>query len=169
MLGFRKQKPDAVSGFLGAQTEFTGKLAFSGVVHLDGVFQGEIISRGTLVVGSESVVHATIHSAVLKISGEVRGDLVATEKIELYPPAKVYGNIRTPSLVVEEGVFFEGTCSMVSAKPEVAPVLEPVAELPGEDDPLEAISAQAWSPEYEEQEELVPDNAEKTPLPEHDR
>jgi len=88
MLRFRKPKSDAVSGFLGSQTEFTGKLAFSGVVHLDGSFKGEIISRGTLVVGSDSVVHAQIHSNVLKIAGEVHGDLTATEKIELYPPAK---------------------------------------------------------------------------------
>ena len=64
MLGFKKPKTDAVSGFLGSQTEFTGKLAFSGIVHLDGSFNGEIISRGTLVVGSDSIVHAQIHSNV---------------------------------------------------------------------------------------------------------
>ena len=115
MFGFRKSKTDAVSGFLGSQTEFTGKLCFSGVVHLDGTFHGEIISRGTLVVGSESVVTAQIYSNILKIAGEVHGDLTASEKIELYPPAKVYGNIRTPSLVVEEGVIFEGTCQNVDS------------------------------------------------------
>jgi cytoskeletal protein CcmA (bactofilin family) len=148
MLGFRKAKTDAVSGFLGTQTEFTGKLSFSGVVHLDGNFQGEIISRGTLVVGSESVVNAEIHSSVLKIAGEVHGDLTATEKIELYPPAKVYGNIRTPSLVVEEGVIFEGTCSMGSTSAEMPALVEP-EEGAVEEEPLEAISAQAWPPTYE--------------------
>jgi cytoskeletal protein CcmA (bactofilin family) len=164
MLRFRKPKSDAVSGFLGSQTEFTGKLAFSGVVHLDGSFKGEIISRGTLVVGSDSVVHAEIHSNVLKIAGEVRGDLTATERIELYPPAKVYGNIRTPSLVVEDGVIFEGTCSMSSVKAETLSLSESGREQAADEEPLEAISAQAWSPSYEESDRLTEEVSGETPL-----
>lgn len=154
---FRKDKSDAVTGFLGSQTEFTGKLTFSGVVHLDGNFRGEIISRGTLVVGSESVVHAEIRSNVLKIAGEVHGDLIATEKLELYPPAKVYGSIRTPILAVEEGVIFEGTCSMSSLQEEIPSLVDPDAEVgePREfDGAVDPISAQPWSPSYEEGEPL---------------
>lgn len=169
MLRFRKPKSDAVSGFLGSQTEFTGKLAFSGVVHLDGSFKGEIISRGVLVVGSDSVVHAQIHSNVLKVSGEVHGDLSATEKIELYPPAKIYGNIRTPSLVVEEGVIFEGTCSMASVKAETLSIAEHERERSGDDEPLEAISAQAWPPSCEESDSLTEETSDTSPLHKHDR
>jgi len=167
MLRFRKPKSDAVTGFLGSQTEFTGKLSFSGVVHLDGTFDGEIISRGTLVVGSESVVRARIHASVLKISGEVHGDVLATEKIELYPPAKVYGNIRTPSLVVEEGVIFEGTCSM-SSVPAEAPLLEkPQSEASCDDEALEEIAAQAWPPAYDDEENPSRDTTLKAPFHKH--
>ncbi len=169
MLGFKKPKTDAVSGFLGSQTEFTGKLAFSGIVHLDGSFNGEIISRGTLVVGSDSIVHAQIHSNVLKISGEVRGDVTATEKIELYPPAKVYGNISTPSLVVEEGVIFEGTCSMSSARAEMPSISETVQESSSDEEPLEAISAQAWPPSYGESDSLTQDVSHDSSLHKLDR
>jgi len=158
MLRFRKPKSDAVSGFLGSQTEFAGKLSFSGVVHLDGVFGGEIISRGTLVVGPASVVNAQIHSNVLKISGEVHGDLTATEKIELYPPAKVFGNIRTPSLMVEEGVIFEGTCSMSSVQAELPALTCSTEEIEAADEQVEAISAQAWPPLYGESDK--PDQEE---------
>jgi cytoskeletal protein CcmA (bactofilin family) len=165
MLRFRKAKSDAVTGFLGSQTEFAGKLSFSGVVHLDGTFQGEIISRGTLVVGSESVVHAEIHSNVLKIAGEVRGDLTATERIELYPPAKVYGNIRTPSLVVEEGVIFEGTCSMSSVQADIpALASSTVDEQPVDEESMEAISAQAWPPAYDEGDHLEDERDDKGSL-----
>jgi cytoskeletal protein CcmA (bactofilin family) len=160
MLGFRKAKTDAVSGFLGSQTEFVGKLAFSGVVHLDGVFHGEIISRGTLVVGSESVVHASIHSAVLKISGEVHGDLTATERIEMFPPAKVYGSIKSPVLVIEEGVVFEGVCSMIAAKPEIPQLVDTKPE-PMDEEAVEAISAQAWPLEFDENLSLDPDESPK--------
>jgi cytoskeletal protein CcmA (bactofilin family) len=168
MLRFRKAKSDAVSGFLGTQTEFEGKLAFSGVVHLDGNFTGEIVSRGTLVVGKDSVVHAQIHSNVLKVAGEIHGDLTATEKIELYPPAKIYGNIRTPSLVVEEGVIFEGTCSMSTLQPEITTLVQTEAEESPEDEPLEAISAQAWPP-YEDPGTIESESLEKNSLHKHDR
>ncbi|MBM4326617.1 MAG: polymer-forming cytoskeletal protein [Deltaproteobacteria bacterium] len=148
---FRKAKSDAVTGFLGSQTEFAGKLAFTGVVHLDGQFQGEIVSRGTLVVGPESVIRAQIQSNVLKIAGEVRGNLTATEKIELYPQARVFGDIRTPSLMVEEGAFFEGTCKMTAAREAIAPFVEPEAAFTAEE-PEEAISAQAWPLSYDREE-----------------
>lgn len=154
MFGFRfgKKRTDAVSGFLGSQTEFSGKLSFSGIVHLDGRFEGEIISRGVLVVGSESIIQANIHSHILKVAGEVRGDLTATEKIELYSPAKVYGSIRTPRLVVEEGVVFEGTCRMSAVAEEIPAFAEPrrEPEANGDEEPLEVISAQPWPPSYED-------------------
>ena len=171
MLGsrFRKKKEDAVSGFLGSQTEFCGKLSFSGVVHLDGNFEGEIVSRGTLVVGSESVVNAGIHSKILKIAGEVHGDLSATERIELYPPAKVYGNIRTPRLVVEEGVMFEGNCSMSSVQDEVGALIEAESESDAEQEGIEAISAHAWPPAYEEGSELEHHGDEEPQIAETDR
>ena len=167
MLRFRKPKSDAVTGFLGSQTEFTGKLSFSGVVHLDGNFRGEIISRGTLVVGSESVVHAQIHSTVLKVSGEVHGDLTATDKIELYPPAKVYGNIRTPSLVVEEGVIFEGTCRMSSIEAERTALAETVEVTSDDEEPLDTISAEAWASDYPEADELGDHGPEGGPFHKH--
>jgi len=167
MLRFRKAKTDAVTGFLGSQTEFTGKLSFAGVVHLDGAFCGEIISRGTLVVGSESVVHAQIHANVLKVSGEVHGDLNATEKIELYPPAKVYGNIRTPSLVVEEGVIFEGTCRMSSIEAEKDVLGQPVAEVSESAEVLEAIAAEAWPDEYHDDHGQEEQDSDESSYPKH--
>ena len=166
---FRKRDTDTLSGFLGSQTEFIGKLSFSGVVHLDGDFEGEIISRGTLVVGSESSVRAQINANVLKIAGEVHGDLTATEKIELYPPAKVYGNIRTPVLVVEEGVFFEGTCSMSQVKDEMPALAELGAEPASAEERIEAISAQAWPPGYDEEVEVVQTVSEQDSLHKHSR
>ena len=169
MFRFRKQKSDAVTGFLGSQTEFAGKLSFSGVVHLYGTFQGEIISRGTLLVGSESVIHAEIYAGILKIAGEVHGDLTASEKIELYPPARVYGNIRTPSLAVEEGVIFEGTCSMSTVAADV-PALATENILPAaEGEPAENNAAKAWPPAYEETESFDPQSAEETPVHKHTR
>lgn len=169
MLRFRKTKSDAVTGFLGSQTEFTGKLSFSGIVHLDGQFEGEIVSRGTLVIGSDSVVNAEIHSNVLKVSGEIRGNITATEKIELYPPAKVFGHLKTPSLVIEEGVIFEGTCSMASFQPEMPELVDVPVEKEIETGSIEAISAQAWPPNYESSDNISNDEAVDEPVVDQNR
>ncbi len=169
MLRFRKTKSDAVTGFLGSQTEFNGKLSFSGIVHLDGQFDGEIISRGTLVIGSDSIVHAQIHSNILKVSGEVRGDVTATEKIELFPPAKVFGHLKTPSLIIEEGVIFEGTCSMASFQPEMPELTDGSGEKGLEDGSIEVISAQAWPPSYETSDSLSNEESADEPAVDQNR
>ncbi len=169
---FKRKKDDSVVSFLGSQTEFTGKLSFAGTVQLHGIFEGEIISRGTLVVGKESVVNATVRSNILRIFGEVHGDLIAAERIELCSPAKVYGNLRTPRLAVEDGVLFEGSCSMSSVDVE-APSLIRDGEDGGlgiDEDPLEAISAQAWPSSFEDQEDPVdtPPHEEDLGIGKHD-
>jgi cytoskeletal protein CcmA (bactofilin family) len=138
------------------------------VVTLTGASKGNYQQRDPCS-GEDSVVYAQIHSNVLKIAGEIHGDLTATEKIELYPPAKIYGNIRTPSLVVEEGVIFEGTCSMASVKAETLSLSEPEHEHAGDEEPLESISAQAWPPSNEERDSLTDEVPDKTALHKLDR
>jgi len=52
------------------------------------------------------------------ISGEVHGNIFAEKKIEITVPGKLFGNIQTPKLVLEEGVIFEGNCKMKDLKEE---------------------------------------------------
>ncbi|UCH01185.1 MAG: polymer-forming cytoskeletal protein [Deltaproteobacteria bacterium] len=103
---------DEINAFLGKDTEFEGKLSFTGAVRLDGKFSGEIFSSGTLIIGESAVIKSQIHVADMVISGEVHGDIFAEKKIEINVPGKLFGNIQTPKLVIEEGVIFEGSCKM---------------------------------------------------------
>ena len=50
----------------------------------------------------------------------MNGDIIAGQRIELGPAAKVSGNIQTPSLVIEQGAVFEGSCKMVQLKAAAA-------------------------------------------------
>jgi len=113
-----KKSKDEINAFLGRDTEFEGKLSFTGAVRIDGKFSGEIFSSGTLIVGESAVIKAQIHIADMVISGEVRGDIFAEKKIEITVPGKLFGNIKTPKLVLEEGVVFEGNCKMKDLKEE---------------------------------------------------
>jgi cytoskeletal protein CcmA (bactofilin family) len=64
-------------------------------------------------VGANGKVDANIEVAVAIIHGTINGDIIATQRLELGRAAKVNGNIQTPSLVIEQGAVFEGSCKMV--------------------------------------------------------
>jgi len=107
-----KKARDEINAFLGRDTEFEGKFSFTGAVRIDGKLSGEIFSSGTLIVGESAVIRSQINVADMIISGEVHGDIFAENKIEIKVPGKLFGNIQTPKLVIEEGVIFEGNCKM---------------------------------------------------------
>lgn len=106
------KKKDEINAFLGKETEFEGKLTFRGAVRIDGHFTGEIVTEGTLIVGESAVIESDIHASHIIISGEIRGNIIAEDKIEIHAPGKVFGNIQAPTLILEEGVIFEGNCRM---------------------------------------------------------
>ena len=103
---------DQINAFLGKDTEFEGKLSFKGTVRIDGHFKGEIFTEGTLIVGESAVIESEIHVSHIIISGEIKGNISADNRIEIHAPGKVFGNIRSPAVIIEEGVIFEGNCRM---------------------------------------------------------
>lgn len=103
---------DEINAFLGKDTEFEGKLSFKGAVRIDGHFKGEIYTEGTLIVGESAVINSDIHVSHIIISGEITGNIMADNRIEIHAPGKVFGNIQAPAVIIEEGVIFEGNCRM---------------------------------------------------------
>ncbi|WP_041720357.1 bactofilin family protein [Pseudodesulfovibrio piezophilus] len=105
---------DEINAFLGAGTNYQGKLHFQGAVRIDGNFRGEVVSDGTLVVGQEAVVEGLIRVGQLVLSGNIQGEVEAATKVVLHKTANLQGNIKTPVLVVEEGAVLEGQLDMGS-------------------------------------------------------
>ena len=101
-----------ITTLLGRGSEFEGKLTFEGTVRIDGKFSGEIISTDTLIIGEGAEVKANLQIGTLTCLGDYQGDAKASKAVELKAPAKVRGNITTASIVIERGVFFDGTCKM---------------------------------------------------------
>jgi cytoskeletal protein CcmA (bactofilin family) len=110
------KKTDEINAFLGKDTEFEGKLSFGGAVRIDGHFKGEINSDGTLIVGETAVIEAEVRVSHVIVSGEIRGNVMATKRVEIHSPGKVFGNLCAPTVVMDEGVVFEGSCSMQEVK-----------------------------------------------------
>src|SRR5512133_362262 len=122
-----------LNALLGRGSEFEGKLTFEGTVRIDGKFTGSIVTSDVLVVGEGAKISAEVTCGTIVVHGEVNGNIRAKGSVELHHPAKMRGNIETPSLMVDKGVIFEGQCKMEgveksggSAKPSPLPSPSPV-------------------------------------------
>ncbi|MBE0503486.1 MAG: polymer-forming cytoskeletal protein [Desulfuromonadales bacterium] len=101
-----------IKAFLGPGSHFEGKMAFDEIVRLDGAFRGEITSRDTLIVGETADIQAQVLVGTLIVSGKIRGNIKAVSRVEMRAPAQIDGDVETPSLIVEEGVIWNGQLIM---------------------------------------------------------
>ncbi len=108
------QNEESAQAHLGKGSRVEGKLTFEGSVKIDGYVEGEILAQETVIVGDSAVISAQVHAETVIIKGKITGDIVARKRVELRAPGRLMGNITTPSLVIHEGVVFEGHCSMGS-------------------------------------------------------
>jgi cytoskeletal protein CcmA (bactofilin family) len=110
------KKSEQVITFLGKEVDFEGTLKFNGTTRIDGHFKGEILAGGHLIVREEAKIEATIHASHIVIHGEIHGNITADDRVEIHSPAKVFGNIHAPTIVMDEGVVFEGMTRMHQTK-----------------------------------------------------
>lgn len=119
----KKNSESEINAFIGEGATVKGTLSFNGTVRIDGKLEGEVLSSGNLIVGQDAVVEADIRVGTVFVSGKVVGSIHAQDQIVLHKTAKVYGNLFTPSLLMEEGVFFQGNCQMEEGVKKI-PLLE---------------------------------------------
>ncbi len=103
------------NNIIGKDTHFNGKLKCSGDMLIDGHFSGEISVNGTLFVGENALIEATVGAGCIVAEGEIRGKIRA-KKIEIFAPGRIFGDILTPSLEVDDGAIFEGNVRMSFVK-----------------------------------------------------
>lgn len=122
----KKENADHISTLLGVGTAIEGSLAFKDTIRVDGAVNGKISSeKGTLIIGERAVVEAEIRVGTAVIKGSVTGHVLASERIEIYPPAKIIGDIQAPVVAIETGVFFNGNCRMTKPDPPPAADVPP--------------------------------------------
>jgi hypothetical protein len=91
------------------------QLKFEGTLWVDSYLAYLLRSQtGTLVVGEMGEVESDIVVAVAIIDGRVRGNIQATERVELQSHARVFGDIESPAVAIQPGAVFEGQCRFVS-------------------------------------------------------
>jgi len=102
-----------VNSIIGEGTKLRGDFDLNGLLRIDGEFYGKVRTNGKVLVGKNGVAECEIIAGTIVIGGKVKGDIIATEKVTLLSTGELIGNIKTPRLVVEEGVIFDGTCEII--------------------------------------------------------
>jgi cytoskeletal protein CcmA (bactofilin family) len=98
---------------LGKNTYFNGKLTFKDSLKINGSFIGSIDASGLLVIGEGAMVQANISAESIIISGTIKGDVFARDKVEMLTTGRVYGNIKAKKIKISDGVIFNGRCEMI--------------------------------------------------------
>ncbi len=106
-----------ISGLIDQGTELKGDLTFRGSFRIEGNFKGTINSESLLIIGERGKVEADVKVGQVVINGEIRGNVQASERIEVHSKGRVFGTIQTPRLVVEEGAYLEANCQTTETAP----------------------------------------------------
>ncbi|HKN01798.1 MAG TPA: polymer-forming cytoskeletal protein [Candidatus Binataceae bacterium] len=105
------EPPALAESRLDSGAKISGKLHFEGPARIDGNIDGEIDGK-EITIGESAVVTAQIRADSIAVCGKVKGEITATQRIEIRPTAEIIGKLTTPKLIVQDGAIFEGQCSM---------------------------------------------------------
>ena len=111
----KNDRPIAEGEVINIEAGIEGNVKFSGPVNLrlNGKFEGELETKGTLIIGEKADVKVkTLKGDTITIAGRVKGDIISSKRLELAATARVIGNIETPLLLIHEGAMLKGDCQM---------------------------------------------------------
>jgi cytoskeletal protein CcmA (bactofilin family) len=103
---------DDFDTILSPDIDFSGALNFEKPFLIRGKVSGEIKATGLLVIDEEAVVNADIITSRVVIRGFVKGNITATEKVEITVTGKLEGDVSVPEISMEAGCMFNGRCTM---------------------------------------------------------
>ncbi|MFP4619151.1 MAG: polymer-forming cytoskeletal protein [Spirochaetaceae bacterium] len=110
---YKKNRTAEYSTTLGRATKLSGKLTYTESLRINGIFEGEIVSEGSLYIAEGAKVKADITAETVILGGTVYGDVVASGKIELLSTCRLFGDIKAPCVRIADGVVFKGKCEMI--------------------------------------------------------
>jgi cytoskeletal protein CcmA (bactofilin family) len=112
----RKETPDDIISILGEGVEVAGEVSFDHGLRVDGTLKGRLRSEAMLQIGPQGRVEGEVVVRKVSVSGELRGIVHASDRVEIRKEGKIYGDVFTPCLIIEAGAVFEGKCNMSERK-----------------------------------------------------
>jgi cytoskeletal protein CcmA (bactofilin family) len=106
---------------IGEQSVFEGRFAVRGSLRVDGTFEGQALVVDQLAVGPKGRVRAGITATSVVVEGIIIGNIAASRRILLLATARVLGDLKTPELIIQDGVVLEGKCTISHVQIENTP------------------------------------------------
>jgi len=103
-------KGEIVNSVIGEKSYFEGKFLINGTLQVNGRFEGTVLKVDQIFVGQNGRVKADLEASSVVIEGIVIGNIRASTRVMLLPTAKVLGDLKTPELIIQNGVVLEGRC-----------------------------------------------------------
>ena len=110
---------------LNSDVELKGTLKFAGELTFDGKLEGDINSDGALTLSDEAIIKGNLNVGSVVLRGKINGNVTAKDRIEIKAKTELFGDIRSPKLVIEEGVTFVGKTEVNPNKVSPAPTPAP--------------------------------------------
>src|ERR1700704_1514179 len=112
--------------FLAKGVLLRGEIHVEGTVRIDGRLDGDIQTKGQVIIGEDGLVQGTITAGTVISSGRIKANVTAIERVQLMKTATLIGEVLTPILIMEEGAKIQGMTDMgVTAWPDE------ISKLPG--------------------------------------
>ncbi|ASB51095.1 cell shape determination protein CcmA [Alkalitalea saponilacus] len=109
---------------IGPGTKIVGNIETNGDIRIDGNIEGNIDSKGKVVIGNNGFVKGEISCNNAEVSGTLNGKMSVLELLSLKATCKVNGDIKSGKLSIEPGALFSGTCAMGGSNINPSPAKE---------------------------------------------
>jgi cytoskeletal protein CcmA (bactofilin family) len=106
---------------VGETARMEGKFQIADSIQIECEVGGELRVGGKLVIGEKGVVNANVETVDAIILGHYDGNMTATGNVEIAATGRVSGNIKTDSLVISKGGFFNGNVTKINEEPATSP------------------------------------------------
>ncbi|WP_300369999.1 polymer-forming cytoskeletal protein [Brachyspira sp.] len=108
---FSKRNDNTESNsIIGEGSYFKGEFTLNGTLRIDGCYEGDKLEVDNVFVGPTGKVKSNIKTISAVIEGIIIGNIEAKNRVMLMPTSRVLGEIRTPELIIQNGVILEGLC-----------------------------------------------------------
>jgi cytoskeletal protein CcmA (bactofilin family) len=97
---------------IGENSMFEGRFMVQGNLRIDGTFEGQTLVVDQLQIGEKAKVKTNINATSVVVEGLVIGNITANRRILLLSTARVLGDLKTPELIIQDGVVLEGRCTI---------------------------------------------------------
>jgi cytoskeletal protein CcmA (bactofilin family) len=111
-------KKNTANCIIGEGSIFDGRFQISGTIHIEGKFQGTVLSSGEVVVGRSGQAKTDVSTTRVVVAGTLIGNITATEEVYVMQTGKILGNITTPKLTLEPGVVTSGNVTITPDNPD---------------------------------------------------